>query len=513
MKSSFFKDNDSIKKSTGGIDFDRAATLTAYALVIICGAIFISLTFNNNVWLDEAFTASLVNTDMAGVIKRSMADTLPPLYNIMLKISTDIFGYRIPVMKITSAVPMILTMLLGATTVRKRFGYIVSYVFIIAITFMPNMLFFGVEIRMYSLGFLFATASGIYLYEVICEPVKKNWCLFTVFSVLAGYSHHFAFVTVGFVYLFLLLYSLFNKRLVSFLKCLLATFLLYFPCLIVTLKQLKSVSGYFSMPEVTSSVFIKYCRYPFTAGFTPLSIILLITTVLLFLRLLFRNPKTTVDMYSLYCFLIFYGVLLFGTVVSRLMTANIFVDRYLFFSLGLIWLFFAIETGTLAAQLQTPSGDTSGGSARRAGIYVFLIILLELLVGVVSYKQALAGEYAPGADELIEWLHTNVKEGDSLYTLESYEELAYCLTFYDNRLTNYETLDNAVHAAGGGNVWVAVLDGYENEEQLPEGNEGYEKYLEELESHGYSLEYAGPFSFDRYLFRLYRLTESDSSAK
>ena len=68
MKSSFFKDNDSIKKSTGGIDFDRAATLTAYALVIICGAIFISLTFNNNVWLDEAFTASLVNTDMAAVL-------------------------------------------------------------------------------------------------------------------------------------------------------------------------------------------------------------------------------------------------------------------------------------------------------------------------------------------------------------------------------------------------------------------------------------------------------------
>ena len=478
---------------------DRASTLTAYALVIICGAIFISLTFNNNVWLDEAFTASLVNTDMSGVIKRSMADTLPPLYNILLKLSTDIFGYRIPVMKITSAVPMIITMLLGATTVRKRFGYLTSYVFIIAITFMPNMLFYGVEIRMYSLGFLFATASGIYLYEVICDPSKKNWCIFTAVSVLAGYSHHFAFVTVGFVYLFLMLYCLRNKMFKAFLKCLLATFLLYFPCMIVTLKQLKSVSGYFSMPEVTSEVFIKYCRYPFTVGFTPLSILLLAAAGLLLLRLIFRTPKTTVDMFSLYCFLIYYGVLLFGTVISRIMTANIFVDRYLFFAIGLMWLFFAIETGNLMKE-ELPK--------RSALISVFLIILLELATGVASYTQALKSEYAPGAEEVMAFLGNNVNAGDSLYTLEDYEELAYCLTFYDNRLTNYETLANAVHAAGdGNNVWVAVLHGYESEgeDTLPEGNEGYNTYINEIEANGYRLEYMGQFSFDRYLFRLYQL--------
>ena len=124
MKSSILISRKPEENSIDSRPSDRAAVLTAYILVMICGAIYISLTFNNNVWLDEAFTASLVDTDMAGVIKRSMADTLPPLYNIILKLSTDIFGYRIPVMKITSAVPMILTMLLGATTVRKRFGYL-----------------------------------------------------------------------------------------------------------------------------------------------------------------------------------------------------------------------------------------------------------------------------------------------------------------------------------------------------------------------------------------------------
>ncbi len=483
---------------------DKGA-LVSSLLVLLGSLIYISLTFNNNVWLDEAFTASLVNTDMQGVLERSMADTLPPLYNILLKLSTDIFGYTVPVMKLTSAVPMILTMILGATVVRKRSGNLTSYIFIIAIATMPNMLFYGVEIRMYSLGFLFSTAAGIYVYEVICEPTVKNWTIFTLMSVLAGYSHHFAFVAAGFVYLFLLLYICHNTilrgrsnggssgghkadiTLVSFFKCLLATFILYFPCLIVTLKQLKSVSGYFSMPDVTLRVFIKYCRYPYTVGFTPLSILLILTVAALFIRLCIRRNKTDADAYAIFCFLLYYGVLLFGTAVSRLMSANIFVDRYLFFALGILWLFFATQAASLDRRL------------------VFLIIALQAAVGAVSYTQAHASEYAAGADETKTWLNSNVQEGDSLYTLEDYEELAICLPFYDSGLTNYESLEEAVREAGSGNTWVAVLEGYETETEHPEGNLGYDAYIREINDDGYELEYKGDFSFDRYKYSMYLL--------
>ena len=490
------------KKITISIDTEAALS---WLFVLIGAAVYISLTFNNNVWLDEAFTATLVRTDMAGVLERSMADTLPPLYNIILKLTTDIFGYTVPVMKLTSAVPMILTMILGATVVRKRFGALTSYIFIPALTVMPNMMFFGVEIRMYSLGFLFATASGIFAYEVISEPRRKNWILFTLFSVLAGYTHHFAFVTVGFVYLFLLIHACAEQRkfnterdrklhpiiLSSFAKCLFATFLLYLPCLLVTLRQFKSVSGYFSMPEVTLPVFVKYCRYPFTVGFTPLSIVLLALAVILLIRLVVRlfGEHTRDDVFALYCFILFYGVLLFGTVVSKIMTANIFVDRYLFFALGLVWLFFSIEAGTLKKPL------------------VYCIIMLELVTGIYSYTQAFTSEYARGADEMTAWLNKNVFEGDSLYTLEDYEELAWCLPFYDGNLTNYETLDEAVTAAGGNNVWVAVMNGYEDEtaNELPKGNPGYAAYASELEDAGYTLEYEDVFRFDRYMFKMFRL--------
>ena len=114
----------------------------AVLAVIVLSAVFLSLVWNNNVWMDEAFTASLVHTDMAGVIKRSMADTLPPLYNILLKLATDLFGYTTPVMKITSVIPMILSIVLGATTVRKRFGLRTALLFMVFITGMPLMLFY-----------------------------------------------------------------------------------------------------------------------------------------------------------------------------------------------------------------------------------------------------------------------------------------------------------------------------------------------------------------------------------
>ena len=176
-----------------------------FTVFIILSAVYLSLVWNKNVWMDEAFTASLVHTDFRGVIERSMADTLPPLYNIILKLATDVFGYTIPVMKITSVVPMLLTLLLGATVVRKRFGFRTALLFMLFITFMPLFMYYGVEIRMYSLGFFFATASGIYAYEIVCEPSAKNWTAFTLLSTLAGYSHHFAFVTVAFAYFYLLL--------------------------------------------------------------------------------------------------------------------------------------------------------------------------------------------------------------------------------------------------------------------------------------------------------------------
>ncbi len=468
-------------------------------LLVLAGAItYISLIFNNNIWLDEGFTANLVYTDMAGVLERTMNHTLPPLYNIILKLMTVIFGYKIFVMKLTSVIPMIIVMMLSATVVRKRFGAMTSYLFIIAVTVMPNMIYYGVEIRMYSLGFLFATGSGIYAFEVLEESNKKNWIIFTLLSVLAGYSHHFAFVTVGFVYLFLLIYYFFFERenIKRWFLCLLATFILYFPCMVVTLKQLKSVSGYFSMPEVTPSVFVKYARFPYTVGCTPVTILLAVIMVALVVAFILKKDKSKKDYYSFLCFVTYYGVLVFGTVVSKIMTANIFVDRYLFFAMGLLWLFPSIYIGTITEDI------TLMGIKISAKKLAYALLAFEIIIGICSYVREYGIEYQKGCDVLISYLNENVSENDVLYTDESNEELKFCLRVYEPKLEYCDTLDMALNIAKekGSKVWVAENIADADTYRLDGTDKG-----EAAKNAQDKLVYINDYSFDRYTFSLFSI--------
>lgn len=465
---------------------------TVLILFIILSAFFVSLVWNNNVWMDEAFTASLVNTDLAGVLGRSMADTLPPLYNIILKLATAVFGYKIPVMKLTSVVPMIGTLAIGATTVRRRWKERTAVLFMLFVTFMPLMLYYGVEIRMYSLGFFFATGSAVYAYEAVADGSKKSWAIFTLLSVLAGYSHHFAFVAAGFSYLFILLYFLIfhRERIREWLLCLAATFVLYLPCLIVTLKQLSRVSGYFSMPDIDAAMFIQYAVYPYTVGITPASALCCLAmaaaVALFVLSLRDRDNRGEKMMYPLFVFATYYGVLLFGTIVSKIMTANIFVDRYLFFSTGILWLFAAIVLG-------------------RSDNRVYICtIAVTVIIGACTYGLEIRTEYANTADEEIAFLRENVSEGDIYYSIGGHEEMQNCIPFYTYiekdtpDLTFEPSLETAIDMSDetGSTLWISVLDGYKPSEED----------LALLSDRGLSMVKAADFEFDRYKCEMYKVT-------
>ncbi len=87
--------------------------------------------------------------------------------------------------------------------------------------------------------------------------------------------------------------------------------------------------------------------------------------------------------------------------------------------------------------------------------------------------------------------------------MEGSEELACCLPFYNGDLVNYEALDDAVNAANevpGSEVFVAVLDSFE-------GTEDYDLAIKEIQDKGYGIEYISEFRFDRYMFKMYKLTD------
>ena len=57
-----------------------------YAIPIILFIIYFQTIFNNSIWLDEAFSMSMIQQNFGEMIYNTAIDVHPPLYYIILKI-------------------------------------------------------------------------------------------------------------------------------------------------------------------------------------------------------------------------------------------------------------------------------------------------------------------------------------------------------------------------------------------------------------------------------------------
>ena len=85
-----------------------SAKMGVFILGIAGSVIYLSLIFNNNLWVDEAFTACIIRDSFTKMLRGTVSDTLPPFYNIFTWILTAVFGYSSYIMKLSSVIPMIL---------------------------------------------------------------------------------------------------------------------------------------------------------------------------------------------------------------------------------------------------------------------------------------------------------------------------------------------------------------------------------------------------------------------
>ena len=449
-----------------------------YLLAALGSLLYISLIFNNNLWMDEAFSAVLVNTDFKTMLSRSASDTLPPLYNILNWCMTQLFGFKAPVLKLCSILPMICVLFMIPSVVYKRFGYLSAIIFTICITGMPSMFFYGVEIRMYALSLFFVTAAGIYAFECYYEPSFKSYFLFTLFIIGASYTHHFAFVSSGVVWFILFLSLLITrKNNIRFsLYSLAAIFICYIPCAFSTLSQMQRVNGYFSMPEMSLSVILSALRNPFITYFTPLSLLLLLLFIAAPIYTVISQKKLTTILPFICCCLIFILTLSFGVFVTLVFKASIFSIRYLFPSYGLLWLGFSTLFDEEALD--------------KKALYVSIPILLITLVA--TYQAQLKSEYAKGVDGMMAYFKENVDiENDEYIIYEDNYQVEICFRYYfpGFKKTDWKQADSCK-----GQLWYIEMPAFKDKAGT-------------IEANGYSKEYVGDFSFDRYSFKLYRLSK------
>ncbi|KZX12824.1 glycosyltransferase family 39 protein [Methanobrevibacter curvatus] len=342
--------------------------LLGIGLSIISIIAFISVFFylNKTMGMDSHFTLyKVVTLPFNQMINQIVIDVHPPLYYFIvysifqvltfLKISFD----PIIVGKISSMIPIGLLVIFSLTKLKKEFGWLFAGIFSICMATLPNFMFYGTEIRMYTWGLLFITLSFFYAYKITKNSNWKNWALLIIFSSLSLYTQYTTVEILFAIFLVLLIWlSIYNRKGIKkwFLSLIIiaASFIPWIPTLIFQIQH-----GAASWIDPPSLHYLKYTlAFIFSSSheFSKSSILLIIAFLVLIVYYIYttnknnETKKSKTKKFSIknlikkedflaMGILVFILFLIIGIVVSYLIVPN-FLARYTFLCFGVLWLSF-----------------------------------------------------------------------------------------------------------------------------------------------------------------------------
>lgn len=165
-----------------------------------------------NLWFDEVYSWKISQGNLVQILSQTSGDIHPPLYYIVLKLWMIFFSDSIISMRSLSA-------LLGVISI--YFIYKISKMFLnndlkiffvlMLYTFSPLNIYYSQEVRMFNLNLFLCLGSVFYYFRFINTPSNKLGLLYLIFTILALYTHYFAFFIL-FTEVFILLTYFFNKN-------------------------------------------------------------------------------------------------------------------------------------------------------------------------------------------------------------------------------------------------------------------------------------------------------------
>ena len=346
-------------------DFDDKLGFFLYVLSILILLIFIFTAINQSIWIDEVYSLNIVKNSFSVMIDTTAGDVHPPLYYAILKSVLKLFSVlgisfsEIIVGKFVSLIPLILLLIFSTIKLRRELGWLVTGIFSIAIVTMPQMMAYGIEIRMYSWAMFFVTMSFFYAYTITkynidSNNTKKlnkkrllNWGLLTIFAVLGAYTHYFVVISIAVVYFMLLVWLFFkNKKEIKFyLISVIMCILLYLPWIFIVIDQFTRFGGtLWWIPPITLERILNQVMYIVAPSDGIIYSILgavLFVSILLFLIYYFVKNRSSENIFLYFGVLVFVGTLLIIVIESLLVKPSL-VSRYLIPSLGCFWLGFSI---------------------------------------------------------------------------------------------------------------------------------------------------------------------------
>ncbi|HZM63599.1 MAG TPA: glycosyltransferase family 39 protein [Candidatus Saccharimonadales bacterium] len=200
-----------------------------------------------SVWFDEAYSISLIKQSYSQLVSLTAVDVHPPLYYILLKLWSGIFGTGEIALRSFSALCSAAAVGVGLVMLRRLFGLRAMVFATPLLILAPFLVRYGFEIRMYALASLIGVGATYVLVRATQQAGQQKtrwWILYSVLVAAGMYTlYYLAFVWIAHVVW--LLYRLFAKDTPSNLsvKPLLAyigSVVLYLPWLPSFLEQFRS---------------------------------------------------------------------------------------------------------------------------------------------------------------------------------------------------------------------------------------------------------------------------------
>ena len=143
-------------------------TVLWHGLPVVALFIWGAFCITNNLWYDEAYSASMVSLSWKRLIYITATDDHSPFYYVLLKLFYHLCGggTHFWALKLMSVLFMLGYMLLGKYYVEKLFDRKISVYFMLFSLLMPIFSVQAGNVRMYAVALFFLTLTGLSAYDI-----------------------------------------------------------------------------------------------------------------------------------------------------------------------------------------------------------------------------------------------------------------------------------------------------------------------------------------------------------
>lgn len=362
---------------------------------------------------DEFYTVYWCRCDWSEFVYQVFHDTSPFLHYFMMRPVMMLTGQNLFVARLFCLLALLIMLIVGASFVKKTFGQKAAFFYMAILFLNPFMLQKSTEIRMYGWASAFTVLSGVMCYRLLKKPERKTWIWFTVYSLLAAYTHYYAVLCMVFLYLGLLFYYMGTrnfKQVKNFFICGIVTVLAYLPFLLIAVGQIKeSNGGWIPVPDSRLQALkeLFYSEIPYS----ELIYLGIMAAATLFAFCAFIKGRTVESYWSLVCCSSLWGIVAFCVVFGELVKP-IVISRYLIMPVCLLFLGMSF-------------------SIKYVNKYIVIVLCLFMaLVAGIKFSYAYQTTTENETDKMLDFAEANIAEGDRVVLISKDDYLYNCVEYF-----------------------------------------------------------------------------------